>query len=136
MATGILTKGIQLSYRTTDSGEYTLLKDLQEVPELGGSAEKVEVTTLEDGSKRYIKGLIEYGDLAFKFLHEPTQFKTLSELQGVVYWQVGLPDGVNGAIGTTATFSGEASIRIDSMGTNAPMTYTLGIALNSEIVFA
>lgn len=132
---GILSKGIQLSYKVGESASYTLLTNLQEIPELGGTAEKVETTTLENASKTYIKGLIDYGDLSFKFLYDPAQFKTLSGLSGFVNWQVGLPDGENGAISTLATFTGEPNIKLDGVGTNTPMTYTLDIALNSEIAF-
>lgn len=126
----ILTKGMTLGYRTSGSGSYTTLTDLLEVPALGGSVDKVDVTTLADASKKYIKGLIDYGDLQFKFNYAKEQFKTLDALTGSVSFQVTLPDE------TTATFSGEPTVSLESAAVGAPLTYTMSIALDSEIVFA
>ena len=128
MAQGIHTAHITLSYSDSDSN-YTLLKDLQEVPELGGTPNKIDVTTLDNDSKVYMKGLVDYGDLSFKFLMATEQFNTLSQMTGVKYWKVHLPQGLN------ATFTGEPSVKIDSNGVDAAQTYTLDIALNSKITF-
>ena len=65
---GLLTKDIKLSYKNNST--YTEIPNLQECPELGGTAEKVEVTTLADGNKKYINGIKDFGDLAFKFLYD------------------------------------------------------------------
>ena len=68
--------------------------------------------------------------MSFKFLYATAQFKTLDALTGVTYWKVTLPDN------TTATFTGESSVKLDSVGVDAALTYTLDIALNSKIVFS
>ena len=65
---GLLTKDITLSYKKDTI--YEVLDGLQEVPSLGGTPDKVEVTTLSDASRRYIKGIKDYGDLTFKFLYQ------------------------------------------------------------------
>ena len=81
----------------------------------------------------YMNGLISYGDsLAFKFLYKPEQFKALSALTGSLGWKVELPDGAN----TTITFSGESSVKLDGVGTNSPLTYTLSIKPDSAMNFA
>ena len=129
MAQGIHTAHITLSYGDSDSN-YTLLKDLMEVPELGGTPNKIDVTTLDNDSKVYMKGLVDYGDLSFKFLMATEQFDTLSQMTGVKYWKVHLPQGLD------ATFTGEPSVKIDSNGVDAAQTYTLDIALNSKITFS
>lgn len=129
MAQGLHSKGIKLSYGTSASN-YTELTDLQEIPELGGTPNKIDVTTLDNDAKAYIKGLVDYGDLSFKFLYATEQFKTLDALTGVTYWKVTLPDS------TTATFTGESSVKLDSVGVDAALTYTLDIALNSKIEFS
>ena len=41
----ILSKGIKLSYNSTGTESYTDLTDLLEIPSLGGSVDKVDVTT-------------------------------------------------------------------------------------------
>lgn len=133
----ILSKGITLSYKASSSASsFTDLTDLLEIPALGATPEKVDVTTLADGEKHYINGLKDYGDLQFKFNYAQAQFNTLNALSGQIQWQVGLPDGTDGAIDTVATFTGEPAVALEGVGVGAAMTYTLSIALSSEIVFA
>lgn len=125
----ILSKGIKLSYSSTGTESYTDLTDLLEIPSLGGSVDKVDVTTLADASKKYINGIKDYGDLAFKFNYAKEQFNTLNGLTGSINFKVTLPDNV------TATFSGEPSVSLEGVGVGAAMTYTLNISLDSDIAF-
>ena len=78
----VISKGIKLSYKT--SGEtYTDLTNLQEIPDLGGESEAIEITTLADAAHMYTDGLLNYGDsLGFKFLYEKEQFSALGALSG------------------------------------------------------
>lgn len=135
---GILTKGIKLSYATgTSSAEsYTDLTNLQEIPDMGGSTDSVEVTTLTDAAHMYIAGLKDYGDsIDFTFLYEPTQFATLNTLSGDNSWKLSLPDGIGGAIDTTCTFTRECSVRLLGKTYNDAMQYTLSIKPTSEMVW-
>ena len=132
---GYISKGIKLSYKVNT--EFVDLTNLQEIPDLGGTAESIEITTLADDAHMYMNGIKSYGDsLDFKFLYEPTQFNTLAALAGDIEWKVSLPDGLNGAIDTTCTFKGTASVKIDSVGVNSAMTYTLSVKPTSSMVFA
>ena len=128
---GILSKGIKFAYSASEPGEYTEVANLQEIPSLGGTPDKVEVTCLEDANKTYINGLIDYGDLAFKFLYDnsgaTSNYRVLKGLTGINYFKVTFPDS------TEFTFTGECSCSIDSAATNAPLTFTANIALNSDI---
>ena len=125
----ILSKGIKLSYSSTGTESYTDLTDLLEIPSLGGSVDKVDVTTLADASKKYINGIKDYGDLPFKFNYAKEQFNTLNGLTGSIHFKVTLPDN------TTATFSGEPSVSLEGVGVGAAMTYTLNVSLDSDIEF-
>ena len=126
---GILSKGITLSYKVADA--FVELTNLQEIPELGGEAEAIEITTLADPAHMYMDGILNYGDsLAFKFLYETAQFNTLQGLDGSVEWKVTLPDE------TTCAFSGGASVKLDGIGVNAALTYTLAIKPDSEMIWA
>lgn len=127
----VISKGIKLSYKATaETPTYTDLTNLQEIPELGGTAETIEITTLADAAHMYTKGLLNYGDsLGFVFLYEKTQFKTLNGLEGSIDWKVTLPDGM------ICTFSGEASVVLAGVGTNTALTYTLNIQPNSSMEF-
>lgn len=126
---GILSKGITLSYKNGEA-EYVVLTNLQEIPELGGESEAVEVTVLTDAAHTYIDGILNYGDsLGFKFLYETEQFNTLQAIDEVVGWKVELPDG------TTCTFNGGCSVKLDGVGVNAALTYTLAVKPNSEMIW-
>ena len=131
---GLLTKDISLSYKKDSSSSYEVLDGLQEVPSLGGTPDKVEVTTLADASRRYIKGIKDYGDLTFKFLYqndtETSNFRILRGLEEsgkVIDWKVEFPDG------TGFAFSGECTVAPSDGAVNAAITFNLTISLNSDI---
>ena len=121
----VISKGIKLFYGEVE------LTNLQEIPELGGDTEAIEITTLADAAHMYTDGIKNYGDsLAFKFLYEDEQFATLNGLTGSQQWKVQLPDG------TTCSFGGTCSVKLDGVGVNAALTYTLAVKPNSEMVWA
>ena len=126
----VISKGITLSYKLGEA-TYVALTNLQEIPELGGTSEAIEVTTLADKAHMYTDGLLNYGEsLEFKFLYEKEQFETLNALEGASGWQVKLPDGA------TCTFAGTSSVKLDGVGVNAALTYTLAVKPNSEMIWA
>lgn len=130
---GTLSKGIKLSYKASGGNSFTDLTNLQEIPDVGGTADSVEVTTLDDVAHRYINGLKDYGDsLDFTFLYDATQFTTLAGLSGDINWKVTLP----GTGSHNATFTGEPSVKLNGVGVNDAITYTLSIKPSSAIAFA
>lgn len=125
----VISKGIKLSYQVDSA--FIELTNLQEIPDLGGDVEAIEITTLADAAHMYTDGLKNYGDsLAFKFLYEGTQFETLNGLTGSHTWKVELPDGA------ACTFGGTSSVKLDGVGVNAALTYTLAVKPNSDMVWA
>ena len=121
----IISKGITLFMGETE------LDNLMELPELGGDTDSIEITTLADAAHTYTDGLKNYGDsLAFKFLYEAEQFATLNGTTGSQTWKVQLPDG------ETCSFGGTCSVKLDGVGTNAVLTYTLSVKPNSEMAWA
>lgn len=121
----LISKGIKLYHGEVE------LTNLQEIPELGGTAESIEITTLSDVAHMYTDGILNYGDsLGFKFLYEKEQFATLVALEGSQSWKVELPDS------TTCSFTGTASAKLDGVGVNAALTYTLSVKPDSKLVWA
>lgn len=104
-----------------------VLTNLQEIPELGGDTDNIEITTLADTAHVYTNGLINYGEsLAFKFLYENTQFLLLNALgEEAQDIEVTLPDG------TSCMFKGFCSVKLDGAGVGAALTYTLNIKPSS-----
>ena len=120
-----ISKGIKL-YK----GEVELT-NLKEIPELGCDAEAIEITTLADAAHMYTDGILNYGDsLAFKFLYDKTQFNTLLNDTESNTWRVELPDGA------TCSFSGSHSVKLDGVGVNAVLTYTLSVKPSSAMTWA
>lgn len=124
-----ISKGIKLSYKL--NGDFIELTDLQEIPELGGDSEAIEITTLADAAHMYTDGIKNYGDsLAFKFLYKKEQFATLNGMKDSAEWKVELPDGAS------CSFGGTCSVKLDGVGVNAALTYTLAVKPNSEMIWA
>lgn len=125
----VISKGITLSYKSGE--EFVALTNLQEIPDLGGDTEAIEITTLADGAHIYTDGLKNYGDsLGFKFLYEKEQFSVLNALSGANEWKVALPDG------ETCSFSGTSSVKLDGAGIASALTYTLSVKPNTEMIWA
>lgn len=121
----VISKGIKLFMGETE------LTNLQEIPELGGDVEAIEITTLADAAHTYTDGILNYGDsLAFIFLYEKEQFSELQSATGSNTWKVELPDG------TTCSFGGTHSVKLAGVGVNAALTYTLSIKPNTAMAWA
>ena len=120
----VISKGIKL-YRNDEE-----LSNLQEIPELGGDAESIEITTLADEAHKYTDGIMNYGDaIAFKFLYATEQFNALQESTENDTWKVELPDN------TTCSFGGKGAVKLDGVGVNAALTYTLAIKPNTKMTW-
>lgn len=126
---GILSKGITLSMDGTE------IQNLQEIPDLGGSADTVDVTTLADDNYHYINGIKDFGSLEFTFLYDNSAATSnyrvcrAAEEDGAAHeFVVTFPDT------TTFAFSGQVSTAINGAGVNAAMQFTLTVNLNSDLV--
>lgn len=126
----MLTKGVSLGYKASSTATtYTHVVNVFSFPDLGGDIDKVEVTNLDDGNRRYIKGLIDYGDLEFECYYSKDGYAALKALEAAgdsVEWQVELPDS------STFTFSGVPFAGIAAGGINDALQFKLKIALDSE----
>ena len=129
----VISKGIKLYVKSVEdsTGDYQELKNLMEIPDLGGDTEAIEVTTLADSAHMYTDGIKNYGDsLVFKFLYDALQFSMFTEeITEVIIlkWKVELPDG------TACEFEGTPSAKLDAVGVNSALTYTLSIKPTSEM---
>ena len=130
---GILSKGIKFSYKLLEA--FVEIDNLQEVPELGGKVDKVEVTTLKDASKKYIAGIKDFGDLQFKFLYDNSSatanyriLKGLETAGTIADFQIEFPDS------TMFDFSASVYTAIDSSKVGDAISFSASLTLNSDIV--
>jgi len=131
--TGISSKGTTLGVKeTTSAPSFTIIGAVQEVPDVGGKPDKIEVTTLDDSMKRYIPGLVDPGDLAFKLLYdnssEASNFRIAKSVEGqILPYEVTYPDG------TKHDFTAASYASMDSAKQGDPLTFTMTLMLNSSI---
>ena len=138
--TGLLSYGTKFQYAVYSSGTAGTaveVKNLQSVPSLGGDVDKVETTCLENSNKTYINGLKDYGDMEFKFLYAVDE-----SVASTNYAQFAGTNGINGKLcqftvttpdGSTFVFDGTAQASLDAVEVNQPLTFTVSIALASDI---
>lgn len=144
---GVLSKGITFNVAEYSSagtiGSYTKIDDLQSIPSLGGEPEKVEVTTLADGVRRYINGIKDFGDLEFTFLYSnETATSSFRKIRGYekkgkkVSVKIGVPGEDGTPDHTTFVFDAVLSAGLNEAGVNDPLTYTVTAGLQSDITIS
>ena len=123
----------KLSYKV-GNGAFAELEHLMEIPELGGTPEKIDVTTLSDKTKKYIPGTKDYGDLVFKFLYDNTGatanyriLKNMDDAGTTATFKIAYPDG------TSHQFDAIPSVKLDAGAINGALTFSATMLLQSEI---
>lgn len=114
-------------------GTYIEIPGLQEIPELGGDPEQIDVTCLADKVKRSIPGVQDLGDLAFVFLYSKENFLALKgglDDNTVYAWKVEFNDEL------AATFTAIPNIKLSGGAVNAAVNFTINMSLQSAIEFA
>lgn len=126
--------GTKLGYRTESTGAFTDIPMLMEVPEFGGTPEKIDVTVLSDSAKSYVTGIKDYGDLVFKFLYDNASatanyrvLKGLEDNATAAYFQLSYPDG------TAHVFQAIPSVKMDAGAVNGALTFSCTMTLQGEI---
>ena len=122
----ISTYGISLMYKSGESAEYAKLIDIKDFPDLGGSPEMLETTTLSDSMQTYIEGVQSSDALEFTANYTKEDYATCNDLKGkkesyAVYFG---EEGVNGKF----EFDGYLSARVNGGGVNEVVGMTISIA--------
>lgn len=125
---------------STDGSTYSKLIDIKDFPDLGGSPEMLETTTLSDGMQTYIPGIQSSEALEFTANYTLTDYNTLKAMEDEEYtfavWLGGTesddavtPTGSNGKY----KFTGQLSVFVVGGGTNEVVDMTITIAPSSKI---
>ena len=138
----ISTYKIFLMKGTAGSGSttYSKLVDIKDFPDLGGSPEMLETTTLSDKMQTYIPGIQSLDALEFTANYTKQDFETLKAMEGTdtkfAVWfgasetgGVLTPDGSDGKF----EFSGQLSVFPVGGGVNEVVDMTITIAPSTAI---
>ena len=133
-----------LMYKATSSAEYTKLVDITSTPDLGGTPNMIEITTLSDDTQTFIPGVKQLGDgLEFTANYDLVDYKKLKALEGqqvdYAIWK-----GGTGTSGATAVpsgadgkweFKGELVVFPTGGGVDEAFGMTINIAPSTAITF-
>ena len=122
---------------------YEKLVDIKDFPDLGGSPEMLETTTLSDPMQTYVEGIQSQDALEFTINYELAKYKELVGLKGVetefAVWFGGDEQGTTitptGAEGKF-NFKGYLSVRVVGKGTNEVKEAVVSIAPSTPITMA
>ena len=130
----INTYGITLMKGTAGTGNtvtYVKLVDIKDFPDIGGSPELLETTTLSDAMQTYIEGIQSADALEFTANYTKEDYTTCTALKGTkTPFAVYFGDaGKNGKF----EFEGYLSVRVNGGGVNEVVGMTISIAPATEI---
>lgn len=118
-----------------DADAYGKLVDIKDFPDLGGSPEMLETTTLSDKMQTYIPGIQSLDALEFNANYTKEEFAKLKALEGqeldLAVWFGG--NEANGTLTPTGddgkfNFKGYVSVFVVGGGTNEVIGMTVAVA--------
>lgn len=142
----ISTYKVYLMHKASASGDYAKLVDIKEFPDMGGTPEMLETTTLSDPIQTFIKGIqtLDTSGLQFTANYDKTDFATLKALESdtdhpFAVWfgattagNTDTPDGSDGKF----EFKGSLSVYPNGGGVNEVINMTISIAPSTPITVA
>ena len=131
-----------LMHSSNSGTSYSKLVDIKEFPDLGGTPEMIDVTTLSDKMTQYVLGVQSLDAMTFTANYDKSAYSALAALTGQQYFAVWFggtesggvvkPDGSDGKF----SFQGELSVFVAGGGVNAARDMTISIAPSTVIAFA
>lgn len=125
---------------TTGDPTYKKLYGLFNVPEMGGTPERIDVTNLEDGQKRSILGIQDAGTIDFEFYATEDETDTAAQIRDtwnilrgyqtagtMLMWKLEYPDGEG------FTWQGACSVRRQQTGVNTAIKFTLSVGTDTPL---
>lgn len=129
-----------LMMKKSSGTDYDKLIDIKEFPDLGGSPEQLETTTLSDNMQTYIPGIQSLDALEFPMNYTLTDYKKLKALEGEEHdfavWFGGTGEGSTltptGSDGKFE-FKGKLVVTVQGGGTNEVIGMTATISPSTPI---
>lgn len=123
-----------------EDNTYTKVVDIKDFPDLGGSPEMLETTTLSDGMQTYIPGIQSLEALEFTANYDKDDYTTLAAMKDTetqfAVWFGGTESG--GVVTPTGSegkfeFTGILSVFVVGGGVNEVVDMTITIAPSTPI---
>lgn len=80
--TPISTYRTYLMYKATGSSDYTKLCNIKSFPDMGGEPERIDVTSLSDGQRKYIPGVQDISSSTFTANYVAADLQKINALSG------------------------------------------------------
>lgn len=131
-----------LMYKAQSSASYTKLVDVKDFPDLFGTPEALDKTTLSDRSRVYEQGIEENDVQEYTANYDYNTFKTLRELKGNEYefavWFGGTETDSTDVVTPTGSegkfkFKGKLGVSISGKGVNEIVDMKISIAPTTAI---
>lgn len=126
--------------KSDEGTTYEKLIDIKDFPDLGGSPEMLETTTLSDGMQTYIPGIQSLDALEFTANYTKADYEALKELEGQdLHYAVWFGGTVEGGVATPTgsdgkfEFKGQLSAFPVGGGVNEVVGMTITIAPSTPI---
>jgi hypothetical protein len=123
----------KISYKV-GAGTYTEIEGLIDVPEMGGSRDKVDVTNLSDKIKRSVYGLKDMGELTFKFNYDNSTvtanyrvLKGIEDADSLASFQVTYPDE------STHVFDAYIHVKLDGAKVGSVLQFSVTMLVQTDI---
>lgn len=125
------------------SSTYEKLVDIKDFPDLGGSPEMLETTTLSDSMQTFVEGIQSSDAMEFTINYDLATYETLMAMKGAetefAVWFGGTEaEGVVTPTGSDGKFEfkGYLSVRVTGKGVNEVKEATISIAPSTPITLA
>lgn len=136
----ISTYKVFLMMKGSSGDTYEKLVDIKDFPDLGGTPEMLETTTLSDKMQTYIAGIQSLDGLEFTANYTKTDFDKLKALEGQ-FKEFSVWFGGTDATGTATptgkdgkfNFTGQLSVFPVGAGVNEVVNMTISIAPSTSI---
>jgi len=135
---GIATMHTYLMSKATEQGTYAKVCDITAFPDMIGVPERIDITTLSDVMRLYIKGVQDADNMQFDANYTPANFQAVKTLEGHQYWYAvyfgsnetsGQPDGHDGKF----EWTGDVSVGLRGGGVNEAVGMSITCFPSSEI---
>lgn len=133
-----------LMYKQADASNYELLVHITSTPDLGGTPNMIETTTLSDDTQTFIPGVKQLGDgLEFTANYDKSSYEKLKALEGkqvdYAVWKGGTGTSTSDATPSGAdgkwSFTGQLTVFPTGGSVDEAFGMTINIAPSSAITY-